>query len=202
MKKAISVLVSLLLLLLLSSAALAGDLSGFEAKVPEGIDLTPFKSETYTVTFDPFKYTADIVNSGRITAGVGYENRDKFYIDFQVQMVLQSYTPMIKGTNYSLDDGLGTIYIRTGEHRYAITVSDSEKYYCYYNLDELAFTVLKEIASTDQPVFITTGDYTKKASYELTNEDKAAITQFINDCEMAGIKPATSNNTLVITAFD
>ena len=200
MKKILCLILTVMLFTTLFSSAFAADLSAFESKCPPKINLAPFKTDSYNCSYDQFLYTAEIVTENKIAAGLGFQNNEELYFTFIVTMNNQKYTPGIRCTNYSLNNGLGTLYFRIGENRYALPVQDSEDYYCYYRFDKTALELFNDIITTNETVYLSTTGYTKKTPYEITAEDKEYIINFLDDFSTAGLTEQYPIATFVISS--
>ena len=203
MKKSFALLVSIILICCYMNAY-AADVSAFEAH--STIDLTPFKDEFYSATFDNMSYEATISTptlkiETSYTSDSGKTYTESFTLRPRIKMSTllgaEVFVPEIGF--YSGDyTSLGGFRIVIGENRYLLTanVTDASQYGCSGTI-AFGASLLKEIVTTDLPVkFCVAG----KTSYvhEFTSEELETIKHYVNDLETVGILKSFSDDDVII----
>lgn len=202
--KTVKILLSLCLTMVLAAAAMPAlaDDTDYQYFAPySAIDVNIFKEAGFTCGFDNMQFAAELDAPETISYS---DSGTSYTISFDLRMLWNSYNasatwiPRIylytNGSSPRWDNTLNTVYIKAGENRYQLTVSDVYRYESSSSwtasesvterIGQNGLAMLEYIAATTHPVEVR---FNTRAAFTLTDEHIAAIRSFLDTCRKAGV---------------
>ena len=203
MKKSFAWFVSIILICSCMSAY-AADVSAFEAHA--AIDLTPFKDEFYSASFDDVSYDAtisapniEIETSNTTSSRRTYTESFTLYPRIKMSALLgvEIFSPEI-GFYTGDYTSLGGFRIVIGENRYLLSADNtsSSQYGCSGTI-AIGKSLLKEMLSTELPVKFCVAGSTNYI-HEFTSDELEILRHYVNDLETVGLLDSFSDDKVIV----